>query len=96
MTITLEDFYKILWLSIKGKRVCYDTQRGFNEITHYYEHEDVTQLGIKHYEIRWHVLADRYLWIDYLLFTLIGGIFLPNHQGHGFPMGWVEILVGMF
>lgn len=53
------------------------------------------QLDIEHSEIRWHVLTDRYEWIDYLLCMLIGRIVLPDRRGHGFPLGWGEMLVGM-
>lgn len=94
-TVTLEDVYRILRLPIRGTRVAYDTQRGATKMCRYYPHVDIRQLEFDDYEIRWWVLAQRYKQLDCLLATLIGGIVLLDLRGHGFLVGWGEMLAGM-
>lgn len=95
VTVTLEDVYRILRLLIRGARAMYDTKMGFNDMHRYYPHDDIRYLWIDHYEIRCHVLVERYGRLDCLLCTLIRGVFLPNCRGHGFLVGWGEMCVGM-
>lgn len=40
-------------------------------------------------------MAEHYGHFDTFLVTLIGGILIPDGRGHGFPIGWGDILVGM-
>lgn len=40
-------------------------------------------------------MAEYYAHFDAFLATLIGGILIPNYHGHGFPIGWGDVLVGM-
>lgn len=40
-------------------------------------------------------MVEHYGLFDAFLVTLIRGILIPDHQGHRFPIGWGDVLVGM-
>lgn len=51
-------------------------------------YDDVIEINVDDYEIRWEMLAIHYERYDYVLCTLIVGVIIPNRRGHEFPIGW--------
>lgn len=93
--MTLQDVSLILHLSILKEHVNYDHECGYTTIQRSFKHEEIIELGVEAYEIYWDVLAYRYKQFIMFLCNVIRGIMIPNHQGHGFPIRWKEMLIDM-
>lgn len=77
-TITLEDVYRTLRISIRGEWVLYHPHQGVQAITELYEVDYATCLGVEGYEIQWECLVEHNPRWDAMLCTLIVGVLIPN------------------
>lgn len=92
MSITLEDVWRILHISITGELATYDRVMGEAVVCQVFPYPE---LEVYDGCIPWEDMADLYEPLPIVLSSIVGGLLCPDRRLHGIIVSWGQVIEQM-